>query len=118
MAKRRRTRISYAPKSRRKSGASNRTLATSSINEQEKEQETVKPKSKQKNSRIVYKPKVSRKTSDASTASENVSSNEQEAKELPRRNKRRSSGTLMAANKQQPKVLLNHLREIYCCLIS
>lgn len=103
MAKRRRTRISYAHKPRRKSSASNRTLTTSSINEQEKEQETVKPKSKQKNSRIVYKPKVRRKTSDASTASENVSSNEQEAKELPRRNKRRSSGTLMAANKQQPK---------------
>lgn len=103
MAKRRRTRISYAHKPRRKSSASNRTLTTSSINEQEKEQETVKPKSKQKNSRTVYKPKVSRKTSDACTASENVSSNEQEAKELPRRNKRHSSGTLMAANKQQPK---------------
>lgn len=104
MAKRRRTRISYAPKSRRKSSASNKTLTTSSINEQEKEQETVKPKSKQKKSRIVYKPKVyRRKTSAASTASENVSSNEQDAKELPRRNKRRSSGTLMAANKQQLK---------------
>ncbi|KAK2562344.1 hypothetical protein P5673_014624, partial [Acropora cervicornis] len=104
MAKRRRTRISYAPKSRRKSSASNRTLTTSSIHEQEKEQETVKLKSKQKNRRILYKPKVRRKTSAASsTASENVSSNEQEAKELPRRNKRRSIGTLMAANKQQPK---------------
>jgi len=104
MAKRRRTRISYAPKSRRKSSASNRTLTTSSIHEQEKEQETVKLKSKQKNRTILYKPKVRRKTSAASsTASENVSSNEQEAKELPRRNKRRSIGTLMAANKQQPK---------------
>lgn len=106
MARRRRTRISYAPKSRRKSSASSRTLTTSPSNVQDKEQETVKPKSKQKN-RIVYKPKVRRKTSAGSTASENASSNEQEAKEATRRNKRRSSGTLMTANKQQFKVLLN-----------
>ena len=101
MAKRR-TRITYAPNSRRKSNTYDRNASTSSSNVQKKEEKNpVKSKSKRR-SRIAYNPKGRGKASTIGSSSAAVkayllsSSNEQEVKESPRRNKRRTRDSVTA----------------------
>lgn len=107
MAKRR-TRITYAPNSRRKSNTYDRNASASSSNEQKKEENPVKSKSKRR-SRIAYNPKGRGKASTIASSSAAVkayllsSSNEQEVKESPRRNKRRTRDSVTASLQEKKK---------------
>ena len=116
MAKRR-TRITYAPNSRRKSNTYDRNASASSSNVQKKEENPVKSKSKRR-SRIAYNPKGRGKASTIASSSAAVkayllsSSNEQEVKESPRRNKMRTRDSV-TASLQEKVVFTSYVKYVF-----
>lgn len=105
MAKRR-SRIAYAPKSRRKTSGTDRVQSDStSVQEIKEKEERNQPR---RRNRVAYVPNSRRKSSASrSDANDSSSSNVQKTEEKQKRNKRRANdsvSTSLKSGHQQPKV--------------